>query len=289
MAFDILFFPVELAVKYGQEEAVILNSLIYWIKKNKENNRHFYEGRTWTYNSGEAFGRQFPFWSRRQIERIMKSLITKNAIIKGNYNENPYDHTLWYALQDEAQFLGQYDSTKRWNRMNETVESTLHETVESTFPQTVKSNKIIKKPKIEQRGKLNLPVYISLCKKRDKGGALTTEEKNYLANYEQAVISGSETLTENSSQNAPDVVIETNQIMLQLHEALKQKLGEASYFSWFYNKILFINDDGKSLDLKVPTRFNKEYISQHFLKDLQEVVNIHFGNRIITLRVGALK
>jgi hypothetical protein len=283
MAFDTLFFPVELAVKYGQEEAVILNSIIYWIKKNKENNRHFYDGRTWTYNSGTAFGKQFPFWSRRQIERIMKSLISQKAVITGQYNENPYDHTLWYALENETQFIGQYDSTKRGNRMNETVEPTLHQMGESTLPQTGESNKLNKKPKITKKGSLSLPVYISLCKKRDKGESLTASEKQYLANFEEAAINEAGLPPENNDKLAdikhePEF-IETNPLMLEVHKTLQKKLSDGEYNNWFKNKMLFINDDRKELTLGFPTRFIKEFVGTTFMTKIVESTIQHFGER----------
>ena len=44
-------FDVDIAKEYGVNEAVILESMNYWIQKNKANGKHFYEGEYWTYNS----------------------------------------------------------------------------------------------------------------------------------------------------------------------------------------------------------------------------------------------
>lgn len=95
-------FDVEVALEYGVNEAIILNHLVFWINKNKANNRHFYDGRYWTYNSQQAFSELFPFWSKHQIHRLLKSLEERNIIIKGNYNKASYDRTLWYAISDSA-------------------------------------------------------------------------------------------------------------------------------------------------------------------------------------------
>lgn len=93
-------FDVELAKKYGVNEAIIIKNLIFWINKNKANNKHEHEGRTWTYNSMEAWHKLFPFWSVHQIRRILESLIKQQVIITGNYNKITYDRTTWYSLEN---------------------------------------------------------------------------------------------------------------------------------------------------------------------------------------------
>jgi hypothetical protein len=77
----------------------------YWISKNKANNKHFYDGHYWTYNSMTALSKIMPFWSEKQIRTIINSLIDKGIIIEGNYNKAGYDRTKWYAFADEAAFL----------------------------------------------------------------------------------------------------------------------------------------------------------------------------------------
>ena len=42
-------FDVDIAKEYGVNEAVILESMNYWVQKNKANGKHFYEGEYWTY------------------------------------------------------------------------------------------------------------------------------------------------------------------------------------------------------------------------------------------------
>lgn len=100
-------FSIDHARKYGVDEAIILHNLIFWIEKNRANKRHQFDGRTWTYNSIEAFRLLFPYFSKKQLRRILKSLEKKNLIITGNYNKNPYDRTTWYALREENEFLQQ--------------------------------------------------------------------------------------------------------------------------------------------------------------------------------------
>lgn len=98
-------FNTEYAVKYGIEEAIVINNLQFWINKNKANNKHSYDDRTWTYNSYKAFAELFPYWNEHKIKRILDSLINQEVLVKGNYNKSGYDRTCWYAFKDEQSFL----------------------------------------------------------------------------------------------------------------------------------------------------------------------------------------
>lgn len=103
-------FSAELAKQYGLDEAVMLHNFAYWIQKNTLDHRNIYDGRAWTYNTQEAFTDWFPWWSRRQIQRILSSLRKQGAILTGDYNTDPMDRTTWYALSDEI--IDYYDVPK---------------------------------------------------------------------------------------------------------------------------------------------------------------------------------
>ena len=103
-------FDVELAKQYGTDEAIFLENLIFWVIRNRENERNFFDGRTWTYNSVRALKSLFPFWSDYQMRRVLESLIKQGVIVKGNYNKNPYDRTMWYALADEEKLILRYQN-----------------------------------------------------------------------------------------------------------------------------------------------------------------------------------
>ena len=110
-------FNVDEAKKHGVEAAIILSNIRFWIAKNKANERHFYQGRYWTYNSARAFAELFPYWSQSQIRRILAKLIADNVLVVGEFNSNPYDHTKWYALNE------QHDVSKSSHRDNESATS----------------------------------------------------------------------------------------------------------------------------------------------------------------------
>lgn len=98
------------ALRYGLEEAIFLDSLMYWYKENRANQRNFQDGRWWTFNTVSAFVELFPWWSGKQVRRIIISCKEKGAILSGNYNEDQRDRTLWYTPSDEL--LELYGMTK---------------------------------------------------------------------------------------------------------------------------------------------------------------------------------
>ncbi|MCP3924518.1 MAG: hypothetical protein GY714_18245 [Desulfobacterales bacterium] len=91
-------FNVEIAKIYGVDGAIIVENLYFWIAKNRANEKHYHDGQYWTYNSVNAFTVLFPYWSYKQIRRILDNLIKKGAINTGNYNKVGYDKTKWYGL-----------------------------------------------------------------------------------------------------------------------------------------------------------------------------------------------
>lgn len=96
-------FDVDLAAKYGTDEAIFTQYVYFWTLKNRANKKHEHDDRTWTYNSQQALAELFPYWTRRVIQRVVKSCIDKGLIVTGNYNNEGRDRTTWYALGDAAE------------------------------------------------------------------------------------------------------------------------------------------------------------------------------------------
>lgn len=119
-------FQSQVAEVVGVDGAIMLENLYFWITKNQANDKHFHDGYYWTYNTQEAFSKLFPFWSRRQIQRILKNLEQGGYIKKGNYNIKGYDQTIWYTLLEPALLLiapnSAMDCTKQCNGMHQTVQ-----------------------------------------------------------------------------------------------------------------------------------------------------------------------
>lgn len=103
-------FDVDVAKQYGVDEAIMIANFQFWISHNATNKKNLHDGRFWTYNSYKAFQLLFPYYSEKQIRRIVGSLVTTGILITGNYNAHTYDNTNWYAFQDEAKWLSNLPS-----------------------------------------------------------------------------------------------------------------------------------------------------------------------------------
>jgi len=133
-------FNIEFAKRYGVDEAIMVKSFQFWIRLNKANKINYYDKRYWTYNTNKSLTEYYPFWSEKQVRRIIESLVDKEILIKGNYNKIAYDRTIWYAFINEDLYLsdnfhleeigdyqkvntilpnGQMEKTKRSNRFTE--------------------------------------------------------------------------------------------------------------------------------------------------------------------------
>ena len=111
-------FDADIAMQYGMLEAVIINHLEYWIEHNEKNEKNFYDGRYWTFNSMRAFTEVFPYASEKQIRNAIKHLEDTGILIVGNYNKSQYDRTKWYTFSDFGKSIllkGQMDTAKRAN------------------------------------------------------------------------------------------------------------------------------------------------------------------------------
>lgn len=109
--------------------AVIFHNLCYWIAHNKANEKNRQEieingitqQRYFTYNSVQAFQKQFPYFSARQIEHSLKKLRDNGFIVKTTLNKIGFDRTAWFCLVDEEYWMNKYlpPSVKNSNEKNE--------------------------------------------------------------------------------------------------------------------------------------------------------------------------
>lgn len=129
-------FDTMIAEKYGLEESILIDNLLFWITKNKANSKHFYNGKYWTYNSTKAFSELFPYWNEKKISRIIASLVEQNVIEKGCFNQNAYDRTSWFSftekwiidnpnMSDSISQICQMEKTKTGNGKDENGKSTI--------------------------------------------------------------------------------------------------------------------------------------------------------------------
>lgn len=93
---------VKVATHFDTDTALFLQNIKYWTFKNLSNKKHIHNGLCWTYDSLDALCDAFPYWSRRQIERVINNCIKHGLLVKGNYNSTTYDRTCWYAMTPKA-------------------------------------------------------------------------------------------------------------------------------------------------------------------------------------------
>ena len=98
-------FDVEVATKYGTNVSILLGNINYWIQKNNANDKHFHDGRYWTYSTVAAFHSLMPFMSERQINTALGKAEAEGLLVAGNYNKLPFDRTKWYALTEKGEAL----------------------------------------------------------------------------------------------------------------------------------------------------------------------------------------
>lgn len=108
-------FSVKIAKEVGVDGAIMLENIHYWVVENKIRRNNIYDGESWTYNSKRAFSELFPFWSEKQIRRILDNLIRDDYLKTGTYNKSAYDRTLWYTLTE-----------KGWNLWNSNISPNGH-------------------------------------------------------------------------------------------------------------------------------------------------------------------
>lgn len=137
---EIHSFDLGLAQKYGLEESLIIHHIAYWIKINERRERNFHEGRYWTYQTMDEMASHFPYLGKNKVVNILdklckgKSRFSKKGdeefspiLIKGNFNQNKNDHTVWYTFTEDFSMI-------LWPHNIDIVESK-NEEVGLVFPQ----------------------------------------------------------------------------------------------------------------------------------------------------------
>ena len=115
---EIHAFKIEHATEFKSERiAIMITHFAHWIGVNQRANRHFIDGRTWTYQTMEEIQAVYPYWSIDQIKRLLNKMEELKIIRKGNFNKVGFDRTCWYSFEIEKKFtLGR-------NRQMESAES----------------------------------------------------------------------------------------------------------------------------------------------------------------------
>lgn len=97
-------FNVDMAVKYGLPEALLIAYIHHWMYVNRAANRtdHFIDGRWWTYGTIRQMAEVFPYFSEYALQRILTKLIKAEIVLSGRFNRSNINQTRWYSLNDEV-------------------------------------------------------------------------------------------------------------------------------------------------------------------------------------------
>ena len=173
-------FDTNKAVILGVDGAIMLENIHYWVNLNKANDRNFYDGEYWTYNSKKAFAELFPFWSEKQVRRILDNLIKDGYLKTGNYNKSAYDRTLWYTLTEKAWNLWNFNIGPN-GLINQTKQANQNDQIVQPIPNNntdKKTNNNISTQQLEQIEKL----WALYPNKKGKSRAIK-DIKKHMKNY----------------------------------------------------------------------------------------------------------
>lgn len=123
---DIHHFRINVAVEVGVNAAIIFEQFYWWIEKNKANERHYHDGRYWTYNSVSAFKKMYPYMSEKGIRTAIGKLVDGGYVVVGDYNKDRYKRPKWYSITDAGYMLMRREDVgekpKRQNDVPKTAE-----------------------------------------------------------------------------------------------------------------------------------------------------------------------
>lgn len=100
-------FDVEVAKEVGIFAAILFHNIAFWCQHSQANGRNYHDGEYWTFNTNKAFCELFPYMSGKSIRNAIQKLIDAELIITGNFNEKPYDRTIWYTLSQKGKCMFQ--------------------------------------------------------------------------------------------------------------------------------------------------------------------------------------
>ena len=117
-------FNTNIAAQYDVNIALLVQHFKHWTVLNLANKRNIHDGLCWSYDSVQAYCEIFHYWTRHQIEHLLKKAEAKGLIVSGNYNEHKYDRTKWYALTPLAyKFYEELQNDKFLKRLYSSIKT----------------------------------------------------------------------------------------------------------------------------------------------------------------------
>lgn len=126
-------FDIEVAKEFGVDEAIMIANFQYWIVRNAAMKKNYQNGKFWTYNTHDGLTKIFPYWSRKQVRRILDSLLQTGVLEVDCFNKQGFDRTNWYTFKDPAKWL-----TGSFAHLGDTSNTNGAKTI--IDPQTIRAN-----------------------------------------------------------------------------------------------------------------------------------------------------
>ena len=96
-----IHFDNTIAEYYGIYSAIVLDNILYWVNENEKNNKNYYDGKFWTYNTIKEFAGHLSFMSPKQIRTAIITLKEEGLIEVANFNKT-CSRTNWYTVTEKA-------------------------------------------------------------------------------------------------------------------------------------------------------------------------------------------
>lgn len=100
-----LLINPELATKIGLNLAIVLQQIAYWVEYNQEKGVNLHNDCHWVYQSFENWQKQLSFFSERTLKDIFLALEKMGLILKNNFNENKFNKTNWYTINQNHELF----------------------------------------------------------------------------------------------------------------------------------------------------------------------------------------
>ena len=114
----------ELASKIGINEAVVIQQLHYWTKDTKTG--LVIDGKRWVYNTYSEWQKQFPFMSKRTIQRAFLKLENLGLIDSTQARKSAGDRTKYYSVNAEKVAELEFEIAKEQCEEGEVVAPNWH-------------------------------------------------------------------------------------------------------------------------------------------------------------------
>lgn len=97
----IVMFQSDYAIKYGLEEAIVLELYLYIFSCPQSDERLYVDGKYWVRRNALGHTIFLPFWSNRKVMSILASLEKQGVVYPRRIMEKTGDQTVFYTLNDD--------------------------------------------------------------------------------------------------------------------------------------------------------------------------------------------